>query len=96
MTEQKPLRYDAFKAKAEKLLDSPIRLQKLLAQATHKLAAQGSHGIKEATDDLRTALALKPHAAYFVANAKGLCYLLVASTDGQRPACLQALALVMG
>ena len=58
MTEQKPLRYDAFKAKAEKLLDSPIRLQKLLAQATHKLAAQGSHGIKEATDDLRTALAL--------------------------------------
>ena len=58
MTEQKPMRYDAFKAKAEKLLDSPLRLQKLLAQATHKLAAQGSHGIKEATDDLGTALAL--------------------------------------
>ncbi|NKB99105.1 MAG: DUF1232 domain-containing protein [Pseudomonadales bacterium] len=58
MTEQKPVRYDAFKAKAEKLLDSPVRLQKMLTQATQKLAAQGSDGIKEAKDDLQTALAL--------------------------------------
>jgi uncharacterized membrane protein YkvA (DUF1232 family) len=58
MTEQKPVRYDAFRAKAEKLLDSPVRLQKIVAQATRKLTSQGSGGIQEARVELQTALAL--------------------------------------
>lgn len=58
MSEQKPARYDAFINKAEKLIHSPARLQRLAGQVTRKLAAQGSDGLKEARDQFETALAL--------------------------------------
>ena len=58
MSEQKPARYDAFINKAERLVRSPARLQRLAGQATRKLAAQGEDGLREAQDQFETALAL--------------------------------------
>lgn len=58
MSEHKPARYDAFRRRAERLIDSPDRVQKLLGQATRKLASRGSGSLLEARDELQTAIAL--------------------------------------
>lgn len=56
--QKKPARFDSFRNKAEKLLDSPARIQKLVGQAAQKLTRRGESGFKEAKSDLQTALAL--------------------------------------
>ena len=58
MSEHKPARYDAFRRRAERLIDSPHRIQKLLGQAGRKLANNGSKGVLEARDELQTAISL--------------------------------------
>ena len=58
MSDQKPARYDNFRIKAEDLITSPARVQKLIGQATRKLANRGEAGFSEAKSDLQTAIAL--------------------------------------
>ena len=87
MSEQKPARYDAFVRKAEELMHSPARLQRLAGQAARKLAAQGSEGVKEARDQFETALALvkawvngeyrQVHTKTIVSLVAGLFYFVV-------------------
>ena len=58
MTDNKPSRYDTFSAKAEDIIRSPARVQRLVGQATKKLANRGAAGLSDAKEDLQTAIAL--------------------------------------
>ena len=58
MSEHKPARYDVFRRRAERLIDSPHRMQKLLRQAARKLTSRGGEGLLEARDELQTAISL--------------------------------------
>ena len=58
VSDQKPARYDNFRGKAEDLITSPARVQKLIGQATRKLAHRGEEGFTDAKNDLQTAIAL--------------------------------------
>lgn len=54
----KPVRFDSFAKKAESLIQSPVRVQKLTAQAVRKLASRGSEGFQEARSQLQTAITM--------------------------------------
>ena len=54
----KPARFDSFTKKAESLIQSPTRVQKLTGQAVRKLAGRGADGLQEAKSQLQTAIAM--------------------------------------
>lgn len=54
----KPARFDSFTKKAESLIQSPARVQKLTAQAVRKLAGRGAGGLQEVKSELQTAIAM--------------------------------------
>ena len=54
----KPARFDSFTKKAETLIQSPARVQKLSGQAVRKLAGRGADGFQDAKLQLQTAIAM--------------------------------------
>ena len=55
---EEPARFKSFTKKAEVLLSSPGRLQKLTGQAVRKLTGRGVEGINQVRSQLQTAVAL--------------------------------------
>ena len=56
--DKKPARFDNFLEKAESLVQSPERVQKLTAQAMRKLTQQGSDGLRQAQSQLQTSISM--------------------------------------
>lgn len=55
---KQPARFDSFQKRAAKLIESPVRVQRLTTQAVQKLASKGSEGVREAKSQVVTAVAL--------------------------------------
>ncbi len=51
-----PARFDAFRARAQRLLEEPGRVQTLAQQATRKLARTGGESVRELRDNLQLAV----------------------------------------